>query len=85
LEITERLVIMETALHLVREDIEQMEQPLARVERKRQLAAAAEALLPYYVSDTELTVFTALDSEDFHLPTYQSTNVPTYQPPTLVR
>lgn len=39
---------------------------LSRMERKRQLAAAAEALLPDYTSDAELTIFTVLDSEDFH-------------------
>jgi hypothetical protein len=46
--------------------LDQMEQPLARTERKRQLAAAAEALLSDYTADGELTIFTALDSEDFY-------------------
>ena len=67
---TERLTIIETALHLIREDIQSRhkseEQPLTRTERRRQLAAAAEALLPDYSAEGELTVFTALDSEDFH-------------------
>lgn len=63
---TERLTIIEAALHLIREDLQQEEQPLARTERKRQLAAAAEALLPDYAAGGELTIFTALDSEDFH-------------------
>lgn len=44
----------------------QVEQPLTPTERKRQLVAAAEALLPDYAEGSELTVFTALDSEDFY-------------------
>jgi hypothetical protein len=63
---TERLTIIEATLHLIREDLQQVEQPLARTERRQQLAAAAEALLPDYVAGGELTIFTALDSEDFH-------------------
>ena len=64
--ISERLTVVETALRLIREDLQQMEQPLSRTERKRQLTAAAEALLPDYTADGELTIFTALDSEDFY-------------------
>ncbi|MFQ6072107.1 MAG: hypothetical protein ACE5KT_05320 [Methanosarcinales archaeon] len=62
---TERLVIIEAALHLLFR-LQQMGQPLARRERERQLARAAEALLPDYAKGGELTVFTALDSEDFY-------------------
>ena len=64
--ISERLTVVETALRLIREDLQQMEQPLSRTERKRQLTAAAEALLPDYTANGELTIFTALDSEDFY-------------------
>ena len=63
---TERITIIEAALHLIHEDLEQIEQPLAKTERKRKLAAAAEALLPAYSKDGELTAFTAIDHEDFH-------------------
>ena len=35
-------------------------------EKTERLAAAAQALLPDYTTDTELTSFTALDSEDFY-------------------
>jgi hypothetical protein len=63
---TERLTIIEAALHLIREDLQQVEQPLARTERRQQLAAAAEAILPDYAAGGELTIFTVLDSEDFH-------------------
>lgn len=34
--------------------------------RKRILAAAAEALLPDYRDDPELSAFTALDADDVH-------------------
>ncbi|MBM3135731.1 MAG: hypothetical protein FJZ89_10725 [Chloroflexi bacterium] len=63
--IPERLTFIEAALHLIREDIQQVKQPKDRKERKRQLAAAAEALLPDYAAGGELTIFTTLDSEDF--------------------
>lgn len=63
--IPERLTIAETALRLIREDLQEVGQPLTREERRRQLAAAAEALLPDYAAGGELTIFTTLDSEDF--------------------
>ena len=65
----ERLAVIEAALHLVREDlqqVEQVEQSLSQAERKRRLAAAAEVLLPDYAAGGELTAFTALDQEEFH-------------------
>ena len=61
----ERLRIIEAALHLVREDLQQSEQPVIYAQRKRQLAQAAEALRPDYMAGGELTAFTALDGEDF--------------------
>jgi len=64
--IPERLTLVEAALHLIREDLQQVERPLTQADRKRQLAAAAEALLPDYAAGGELTIFTALDSEDFY-------------------
>ena len=63
---TERLTVIEAALHLIREDFQRVELPLARTERKRQLVAAAKALLPDYEAGGELTVFTTLDSEGFY-------------------
>ena len=62
----ERLEIIGTLIHLLQEDIQQIEQPPTGLERKRQLTAAAEALLPDYKEDNELTCFTTLDGEDFH-------------------
>lgn len=64
--IPERLAIVEAALRLIREDLQQAGEPLTRTERKRRLAAAAEALLQDYAAGGELTIFTALDSEDFY-------------------
>jgi len=63
---TERLTIIEAALRLIREDLQHIEPSPAQAERKQQLAAAAEALLPDYAAGGELTSFTALDSEDFY-------------------
>ena len=61
----ECLAVVEAALRLIREDLEELEaQPSAR-ERRKQLAKAAEALFPDYKAGDELTVFTALDGEDF--------------------
>ena len=62
---TERLTIAEAALHLIREDLQPV-QSAAWPERRQQLTAAAEALLPDYAAGGELTIFTALDSEDFY-------------------
>ena len=67
LTLTERLALMEAVLHLMREELQQRPQQLpAPDERTARLAAAAQALLPDYTTDTELTSFTALDSEDFY-------------------
>lgn len=66
LTIPERLTIVEAAVRLIREDLQQVGQPLIQAERKRQLAAAAEALLADYTGGGELSIFTALDSEDFY-------------------
>jgi hypothetical protein len=65
LTLTERLALMEAGLHLMREELQQREQQPATYERTERLAAAAQALLPDYTTDTELTSFTALDCEDF--------------------
>ncbi|MGQ9626437.1 MAG: hypothetical protein ACUVV0_05975 [Anaerolineae bacterium] len=65
LSTAERLAIVEAILRLVREELQQKEQTLAREEEERRLAAA-EALLPDYTPGGELTVFTTLDSEDFY-------------------
>jgi hypothetical protein len=67
LSIPDRLAIIEDALHLIRQDLPPAaRQSRKQTDRKRQLATAAKALLTDYVADGELTVFTALDGEDFH-------------------
>ena len=63
---SERLAIVEATLSLIRQDLQKAEQLLGPTERKKQLSKAAEALLPDYETDSELTVFTTLDSEDFY-------------------
>ena len=57
----ERLKIIESTVHQLREELEgAVEQGADR------LAQAAQALLADYASDSELTAFTGLDSEPFH-------------------
>ncbi|MGP8235673.1 MAG: hypothetical protein ACLQVW_09705 [Limisphaerales bacterium] len=64
LPVAERLGIVESAVHELREDLEssgaQAEETKARLER------AAKALLADYSKDRELTALTALDGEAFH-------------------
>ncbi len=64
LSLSERLTIIESAIRLIRDDLEPAERRLDT--SRQQLAAAAEILLADYTANTELTVFTALDGEDFH-------------------
>lgn len=60
----ERLAVIETATRLIRQDLRQQNlNPIE--ERDQQLAQAAEALLPDYSANGELTAFTSLDGEDF--------------------
>jgi len=53
-------------LRSIREDLQQGEERSILAGKRRQLAIAAEALLPDYMTDTELTAFTSLDGEDLH-------------------
>lgn len=55
LPIRKRIYVIEKTLHSIRKQ-----------EDKYQLEKAAEALLPDYVSDLELTIFSNLDYEDFY-------------------
>lgn len=61
----ERLAVAEAALTLVRKDLQRTGQPLSRTQTSQQMAEAAKALLRDYQTDTELTAFAVLDSEDF--------------------
>ena len=66
LTLTERLALVEAVVQLMRADLQQIEQPLDKGGKAQQLAAAARLLRADYAEDSELTSFTALDSEDFH-------------------
>ena len=57
----ERLEIIETTLHLIRQQL-RLEKPAKRSPQSRSLSAAAKALLPDYLGGGELTAFTGLDS-----------------------
>jgi len=63
----ERITIVEAALQHIREDLRRMQQPSLQDDSKKQLVEAAKALLPDYSAGGELTIFTALDGEDFHV------------------
>lgn len=59
----ERITILESTLNMIKEDLKSRKE--IKQERKKILAEAAGALLNDYNTDRELTIFTALDSEDF--------------------
>jgi len=61
----ERLRIVESTVHGLREDLERLGAQTGE-ETNARLARAAEALLADYSKDRELTAFTALDGEAFH-------------------
>ena len=61
----ERLSLIEAAAHLNRKELLQKSEE-AWSEEQQQMALAAQALLPDYEADGELTIFTTLDGEDFH-------------------
>ena len=61
----ERLEIIETTLHLIRQQL-RLKKPAKRSPKSRSLSDAAKALLPDYLAGGELTAFTALGGEDFH-------------------
>ncbi len=65
LPIPDQLTIIESVLRRLREEF-QRDQEASRAEQRRRLVMAAETLLPDYLGDAELTVFTALDGEDFY-------------------
>jgi hypothetical protein len=56
LPIIERMLIIENAMKSIREE----------TQKRTSLKEGAQALLSDYKTDKELTVFTALDSEDFY-------------------
>jgi hypothetical protein len=64
LTLSERLAVLEHALHQIREELAGREADATDA----RLSAAAAALLPDYKQDAELTVFTCLDGEQVHEP-----------------
>jgi hypothetical protein len=66
LSLRERLEVIDSAIHLLRDELIRSEHSLTAQERKRVLSQAADVLLHDYETDGELTSFTALDGEDFH-------------------
>ena len=64
LPLSERLQIIETLLVEIRQELD-LSPPSSLMERKRQMMAAATALKEEYLTNADLTVFTALDTEDF--------------------
>jgi hypothetical protein len=64
LPIAERLSIVETVVHQLREEIAAC--PTNPAEISSDLARAAEALRESYTNDEELTAFTALDADPVH-------------------
>ncbi len=63
---SERLAVIEAALQQLRADLEGTPEPKPLAVRKKEMAAAAKTLQADYAAQGELTVFTALDAEDFH-------------------
>jgi len=67
---SERLTFIEATLDFIREDLQlhhKLEQhQRSRLKRKQKLHKAAKALLSDYLTDEDLTSFTALDSEVFY-------------------
>jgi hypothetical protein len=68
LDLTERLAIIEDALHSVREELARRRADAVDADRTARLAAAAASLLPDYEAGGELTAFTSLDAEPVHAP-----------------
>ena len=64
LSVKEQLDVLVTAVQILQEKFQQLEQTEAR--HKLPMAEAAQLLLQDYLEDEELTAFTALDGEAFH-------------------
>jgi len=63
LPIPDRLTLLEDALRVIRQDLQQTKSASRQANRNRELAAAAQALLADYSAGGELITFTALDNE----------------------
>jgi len=65
---SERLGLVEAALHRMREEFGCPPLPDRVADRRARMFAAAKTLSSDYSQDVELTSFTTLDAEDFHAP-----------------
>ncbi len=65
LPLPQQLEVIAEAVHILQQSFQQAEGLDRRVSEREQLAAAAQALLPDYLNDAELTAFTVLDGEPF--------------------
>lgn len=61
----EQRVVAETVLALLQGNARRAQRLANYEDRKRRMAAAAALMREEYLTDPELTIFTALDSEDF--------------------
>lgn len=65
LPLVERVQIIETLVQEIKAELQLTPAP-SLAERRRQMMAAASALRQDYLTNADLTAFTALDAEDFH-------------------
>ena len=63
----ERLIVVESALHQLRQQFMAGRLDVT-AERRERLSVAADSLKSAYETDAELPVFTTLDRDDFHAP-----------------
>ena len=62
----EQLEVIKTVLQTVQTESEQTKNLLKREVLRQQLEVSAQLMLNDYLNDEELTIFTALDGEDFY-------------------
>ncbi len=65
LSLEDRLSILESAIHNLREDVQDLHKPKDLRGTKKKLLDGAKQLVKDYSEDKELTALTALDLEDF--------------------
>jgi len=62
----EQLEVIEAAIRLLRKNFQQIDPQPSLPGATERLAMAANALLLDYIEDPDLTIFTAIDGEDFY-------------------
>ena len=66
LSLKDRIEVIDATIHLLRDELMQRPGPVTPEDRRKLLSQAAHVLLHDYEIDGELTIFSALDGEDFH-------------------